>query len=136
MNERLKTLFAFLQSAYEDSAAHGKDVRASWMRKLEDAIADDPVLCKRYVPANGHTGMAIELSESIECDFTPHNASEYVRVADEIKRKLPNGLYFTVVDVLVETIWGISNRGDDEDAHSFLVHVGQRVALPVEIHDN
>lgn len=137
MNDTLKDLFASLQSAYEDSAAHGKDVRASWVQRLEDAIADDPVLCKRYLPANGHSGMGIELNDSIEFTFLPYVSSEYVRVAAEIKHKLSPGLYFNVVDVLVETITrGFSNRGDDEDAHSFLVHMGQRVALPVENHDN
>jgi hypothetical protein len=90
------------------------------------------VLSARHVPAD----MSIEQPTDMSFVFAPPNASEYVRVADAIKKGLPDGLDFRIACVDEATTMGVSNRGDDEDILSFRIHVGQRVTLVPEIHEN
>ncbi len=117
-----------------------KALHASWIRALEAAIQQDPDLCKRYVPADRRDHWGIECDMSHALTFEPHVASEYVRVAHEIKKIIPidgDRGYFSIIRVNVEAFWwGVSNRGDDGDAFSFHLYVGPRFPLLVETKGN
>jgi hypothetical protein len=106
-----------------------------WFRSFEAVIARDPDLRARHVPRGGRDGVGIDCSEIKTYPFVPDDASEYVRVAEEIKRDLPNDDrgYFTVASLDVIAGYKLNS---EEDTFIWVLHVGRLAHLRVETHGN
>jgi hypothetical protein len=99
------------------------------MQQLEDAIMSDAIVKAHYIRRNDSAWMIVRAT-SWSVGFTPHQASEMVKIVGELRGDLLHAtadLYFEIVDIDVDDAGDVYyGRWDGGDTYSFHFYVGRR----------